>query len=253
MHEYTNVIVMQGTGVFRDSLVGELAEYAFAVRGCGGMLGFLRLYEVQPAPLIVLAGSPDDVAGDARQVREVAASAVVIVLSSDTSMAGRLRAMAAGADACYPAPIDIRELAAVLKAWSRHVAPTASTAPTMAPAPVRGAASSAKPGLAAHERWRLADNGRVLACPRGRKLPLTASESLFLGRLMISSGQLLHRRDAVTEASAARGARPPQTPRNVDVLVSRLRRKAREGGMDLPLRAVRGCGYLFLDGLDAAA
>ena len=55
-----------------------------------------------------------------------------------------------------------------------------------------------------------------------------------------------------SSACATEGSARPGPSRSLDVLVSRLRRKAQKRGVDLPLLAVRGWGYLFLDRLDRA-
>ena len=194
------------------------------------------------------------------------------------------------------------------------------------PAPIESEAARREPA------WCLQEHGRVLVGPLGQSLSLTASESLFLSRLMASAGRLIrrdaggaesrglpklphdaapgaagtrgvdavmpgvvtscaltpgaarsgaaeqadeagneaeahdpggnaprseargHDADAFNPSSscAAEGAARPGPSRSLDVLVSRLRRKAQKRGVDLPLLAVRGWGYLFLDRLDRA-
>jgi DNA-binding response OmpR family regulator len=242
MQEHSNLIVMQGTSAPRDTLICELAAHAFAVRSCGSMPGFRHLYRTSPAALVVLVGPVDFLTANVIAVRELAPGAALIALGADDGAAWRMRVMRAGADACHAAAIDIRELTAILNAWRRRSVPPGSV-----PAVPAGARSWLMQPAAA-EGWSLSVSQRMLACPMGRLLALTRSESGFLQRLVGNQGQLLRRseRDACTVSSARLVAR------SIDVLVSRLRRKARQHGIELPLMAVHGCGYLFAERLEMA-
>lgn len=103
--------------------------------------------------------------------------------------------------------------------------------------------------------WNLDASCRVLICPGGRTLLLTVAENGFLMRIASSEAQLARRgRRASTGQNPRIGepSGPELDPRSMDVLVSRLRRKARLAGIELPLLAVRGCGYLFAEPLAAS-
>jgi two-component system OmpR family response regulator len=243
MQPYPDVIVLQDIHSSRDALLQELAEQGFGVRGCGGLAGFIHLFHTHPVSLILLAGTLDDSLRNARQVREAAPAAVMIALLPDARQTPRIQIMAAGADGCHALSIDICELTAVLKAWGRHAAP--------ARASVSAEAATWSP-LQTRDGWQLRNHGRLLACPEGRMLALTASESLFLARLMGSAGRLVRRQDAAQWVGTSRRSGIAGTPRSIDVLVSRLRSKAKRSGMELPLMAVRGCGYLFVENREPA-
>jgi len=79
----------------------------------------------------------------------------------------------------------------------------------------------------------------VLSGPAGERLPLTVTERVFFIRLLNAPGQCL-RRERFFPGNPQEGAR------SVDVLVSRLRSKARRLDIELPVLAVRGWGYIFL-------
>lgn len=85
------------------------------------------------------------------------------------------------------------------------------------------------------QRWRICTSSRYLYGPGGVRVPLTAAEGLFMGRLLAAPNQRLPR------AGGAQGSRGD------DVTVARLRGKAKQLGVDLPVCAVRRWGYLFLD------
>lgn len=99
--------------------------------------------------------------------------------------------------------------------------------------------------------WTLSPGGRRLCCRHGRCMPLTPTERIFVARLLLSFGRPVHRAQASDGGSDIQaGGSDGRTERSVDVLVSRLRQKALRHGLFLPIRAVRGWGYLFAAGPD---
>ena len=79
-------------------------------------------------------------------------------------------------------------------------------------------------------------HARVLAGPAGERLPLTATERAFLVRLLNAPDHCLRRERFLPRNAAVER----DSVRRVDVLVSRLRSKARRLDIDLPVLAVRG-------------
>ena len=98
-----------------------------------------------------------------------------------------------------------------------------------------------------HAGWHLIHGGRSLSCRHGLSVALTPTERIFLARLLDSPDQPIHRVHVsdigVSHDDDAASAIPTQ--RSVDVMLSRLRRKARDKGLHLPIKAVRGWGYMF--------
>ncbi|MDQ2137544.1 winged helix-turn-helix domain-containing protein [Alcaligenaceae bacterium B3P038] len=99
--------------------------------------------------------------------------------------------------------------------------------------------------------WRLMDGGCTLVSPVDERLRLTASERVLMQQLIGRVGRPLHRDDLAEAGWPSHAGMGANKPRSVDVLISRLRRKAERQGMALPLMAVRRWGYMFLG--DAAA
>lgn len=75
-------------------------------------------------------------------------------------------------------------------------------------------------------------------------LPLTEAERCVTGQLLASPGECVSR---LTLMQALSGDSAQYDPHRLDALMSRLRRKAADAGLSLPLRAVRGMGYVFDD------
>jgi DNA-binding response OmpR family regulator len=113
-------------------------------------------------------------------------------------------------------------------------------------------APSSAPTLAVEagsEQWRLRDGGWTLVSPRGQRLVLTTLERKFMLSLFGAASRSLARAElsALAPSTGESGEHPASSPRGVDVMVSRLRRKAQAMGMPLPLRSVRRWGYMFTE------
>ncbi|WP_066639509.1 helix-turn-helix domain-containing protein [Bordetella sp. H567] len=97
--------------------------------------------------------------------------------------------------------------------------------------------------------WRLREGGWTLLSPQGQRLGLTTLERLFMLALFNAPNHSLARSE-LGALAAGRGESADKvatSPRGVDVMVSRLRRKAHAMGMPLPLRSVRRWGYMFTE------
>lgn len=90
-------------------------------------------------------------------------------------------------------------------------------------------------------QWRMLEGGRLLCTPEGKKMRLTPSERILMARLMMVAGRPVHRRHIVPLCDEG----SPNSARSADVQISRLRDKAKQCGLALPVLAVRRWGYLF--------
>ena len=123
-----------------------------------------------------------------------------------------------GADHYLTKPIKFPELAAHIEALDRRVGP-------QDPVP--------EPG-----KWTLKVSARQLEL-MGAVIALTEKEFNFLHLLTINTRPVP--RDVIV---AGMGGEDPDAGRRVDMLVYRLRKKAKTGlGQDLPLRSAYGEGY----------
>lgn len=137
----------------------------------------------------------------------------------------RLRGYEEGGDAYLVKPVDLRELTCV----------------------VRGVASRLKAGDTAGgplRYWTLHEVGWRLISPQGVACRLTNYETRLLNLLATSPGQVVARERLIL----ALGQEPTAyDPRNLEILVRRLRRKSvQDLGEELPLATAHGVGYAFL-------
>jgi two-component system OmpR family response regulator len=143
----------------------------------------------------------------------------VLVLTGRVAFDARILGLRLGADHYLTKPIKFPELAAHIEALDRRVAPKEVVAP--------------EPG-----KWTLKISARQLEL-MGAVIPLTEKEFNFLHLLTINTRPVP--REVIV---AGMGGEDPDAGRRVDMLVYRLRKKARSGlGQDLPLRSAYGEGY----------
>ena len=151
-----------------------------------------------------------------------ASSVPVILLTARDGETDRVVGLELGADDYVPKPFNPRELAARVRAVLRRAERTELAAPELRVGDV------------------VLNSAARLALRAGQALDLTSAEFALLECLLRQVGTPVSR-DALAAAALGRqhGA---GLDRNVDTLVSKLRRKL---GADDPIRTVRNVGYLY--------
>jgi DNA-binding response OmpR family regulator len=151
----------------------------------------------------------------------------LLVLTGRVAFDHRILGLRLGADHYLTKPIKFPELAAHIEALDRRVRPA-----DPAPAP---------------SKWTLRVSARQLELG-GKVIDLTEKECNFLHLLTINTRPVP--RQVIV---AGMGGEDPDASRRVDMLVYRLRKKARSGlGQDLPLRSAYGEGYSLSAGFTLA-
>ena len=225
----------------RAAAAPRLAAYGYRVRACARPEQLYRLHERHGVRLVLLAVSPAQVYAVASRLRAADPLVGIVAASNFRGFEGRVRAMQCGADVCLPREVQVEELVAVLHAVGRRVGVAAVP-------PVGAVPAAAEPGPAAGRRadgkWRLLSQGWVLADPHGMQMSLTTSERDLMLLLLARPGRKVERAELL-QACAGAGVREGVSGRALDVMISRLRTKARRLGMALPLRSVFRQGYMF--------
>lgn len=218
------VVVVEDDQELREAiLVPALIEAGNAASGVGSAGALYRaLLNGRPDIVVLDIGLPDESGLEvARHLRATSALGIIL-LTSRTAVADRVRGLDLGADAYLPKPIDPDVLCATVRSLARRLQPPAERAP----------------------RWALEADGWRLDAPHGAALPLSSSERAVLQRLFATPGVPVPR-----DALIAGLTDDAYTfdPHRLDMLVHRLRRKLTEAGLPvLPLRAVRGVGYVLV-------
>jgi DNA-binding response OmpR family regulator len=157
-----------------------------------------------------------------------------VMLTARGIATDRLRGLGLGADYYLVKPVNLRELEVVLHNLLQRSHEAQSLKETVhEPAVMTGPSAS----------WRYDSTHWVLHAPAGGQVQLSSLE----GRLVLSL--VLRPREVVDRTTLLTAMGRPTLEayeRNLDVTVSRLRRKAEHAcGQKLPIASVRGEGYSF--------
>lgn len=203
--ELQTALLRQGLGLRLHSDVQNLV----------GMLQHARRAE-EPS-LVLLCGSFEANCEAARALRAVVPAIPVMAVFLPFTQERVLEAMAQGVVACWPASLRADMLASALYRLM-----------------------SAKPGQA-RTGWCLKGRGWQLESPQGITLALTSAErALMLALCAAPAKRLAH---AALVGVVSNLAPEESALRRPSVLVSRLRRKFTEAGLEFPIRSLRGVGY----------
>lgn len=235
LHTEPVVALLEDDDDFREELAAGLRRYGFLVWGARSAAEFSARMALQPCNAAVIDIGLPGVDGLTVTSRLRAASDVIIVMVTGRGHSDdRVRGLECGADAYLVKPVSLSELSAVLLGGLRRL---------WMGRPLESVAFAARPVAG----WVLDPSHRELIAPEGAwRLRLTQSEARFVGHLLAQHDRVVTREEAA-QAIHPEGERHDDL-HWVDMLVSRLRRKAAQGGIDLPLRAVRGQGYRFFTG-----
>ncbi|WP_313380900.1 response regulator transcription factor [Achromobacter insolitus] len=227
------ILMMSPDEAARGAAVSALLQAGISARGCSTSLELFGLLNGGGYDVVVLDVGTLGEIGYALVARLHGSSSMgIVVTGRGMSVDSRLRCLQSGADACLPDPQDPRELACILLSLARRL-PTGQDA---------ALAEAAQTG-----QWELRDQGWTLAAPSGATISLSANERLIVRSLLEVAGKAVGRSELGDELKVEGGGVRASGSRSIDVIVSRLRRKAELAGVMLPIRTVYGSGYLFAD------
>ena len=215
-----NILVLEDEADLQEALVTYLNMEGFVADGVGSLRAatqWLRTH--RPDVVVIDLGLPDGDGLDWLAQQQMLRSAGVIVITARGEKVDRLRGLRSGADAYLVKPIAFDELSPLIDNLVRRL--RANTTPI----------------------WLLNRLAWTLQSPDGPAIKLTHNESLCMDCLVQTPGQPVER----TALIAALGEDPElYDPRRMEILVRRLRVKAREVlGYELPLETVHRVGYAF--------
>lgn len=156
----------------------------------------------------------------------------IVLLTARAGRQDRIRGYEEGADLYLTKPVDGDELLLAIRNLARRVASARpEEAEARMPEPPREAGT-----------WQLDLLHQRLVSPGGATLPLTGREMMVMEQLARAQGAPIARHDLAGRLGyTERGAES----RGLDAILHRLRRKAAERGLDLPLVGVHAVGIRF--------
>ncbi|WP_408953388.1 response regulator transcription factor [Lysobacter sp. Hz 25] len=224
------IALVERDPMLRQQILHSLQMRQFAVVECANATALYRNLLSSPCDIAVIASDlPDDnprtVALHLRQHSDIG----IVMLDADTGNGCQTESYREIADACFPKPVDLDGLAAVITAMH-------SLQHHMRAMPSRSSA-----GLS---EWELALDGWTLRTPDGSSIDLSAPERSVLLRL-VNTGAGGHPVSHDSLIGSLTSDVYDFDPHRLEMLIYRLRKKvALMSPLPLPLRAVRGMGYL---------
>ncbi len=230
--------VVEDDPEWRGMVVDELQHHGAHVRGIDSVEALYRELAVDRCDILVLdVGLPgEDGLSATGHLRRTDGMGIVLV-TGRSGTADMAHGLSMGADVYLPKPLELPVLVAALHSLHRRMTLSAPAQD----AAVAVAASESRKDAAT---WSLRADGWDLHAPNGRALTLTAAERGFLRELFSAHGAAVDRERLI----AAVTDQPWDfDPHRLEVLVHRLRTRARNAtGVMLPVRSMRGVGYLLI-------
>ncbi len=225
----------------REELQVFLAAQGFSVWAAADAESFWRMLHARPVDIVLIdIGLPgEDGFSVASYLRELGRYGLII-LTARGGLDDKLHGLALGADHFLVKPVNFLELAGQIQAlWSR-LRRDVTGGSAEGRGPVDGAASG-NPVTA----WRLDAAGPCLFTPQGKSLPLTPQENTLLAALLQRPGEVIAKQEL---HEVLFGNTEDTDLHRVDVVLSRLRRKAMAETVRLPIRTLFGRGLVFQGG-----
>lgn len=172
---------------------------------------------------------------------------VVIMLESSDD-ASLMSALQLGVDACCQRGAVPQVLALTVQSVMRRLEQNhaGTVVARNALQAFQGAVSLPEPG----GQWQLHDRAWLLQTPAGKRVRLTSAERSFILELIQRPGQTATHADLWT-ACGNPIANADVVKSRVGVVVSRLRSKVAQQGVELPLKSLYGRGYMFTGAIAA--
>lgn len=219
-----------------DELLAWLGYRGFEVWGTRSAEAFWRQLHSHPVDIVLIdIGLPGEDGFSVLSYLHELGHYGLVVVSARGQQQDKLQALSLGADAYLIKPVNFAHLAETLTALGARLQQDRS-------APQQPEMASAAPAPApATGLWRLHED--KLISPDARTLELTQQEYRLVELLMRNRNEVCSKLDL--HACLFAHESEPDLHR-IDVVVSRLRHKARQQGIHLPVRAIFGKGLAFI-------
>jgi two-component system torCAD operon response regulator TorR len=223
----TRVLIVEDDLIAREIIASALRLEGFDVAEAESLAGARQALLREPADLVLAdVNLPDGAGFDLIQSLRTKPQPAVIYMTTRGSSVDRIHGLETGGDDYVVKPIDVAELLARVRAVLRRYQKSLMT--------------PRQDTLLAFSGWTLDLVRRELAAPQGQVIDLTRGEFDLFAALAQTRATL--DRDYLVEVISSAQANP--SPRTIDVLVSRIRRKLADLPAPTPrIITVAGQGY----------
>lgn len=212
----------------REELVFFLQASGYSCWGCATAEAFWKNLHTRQVDIVLIdLGLPGEDGFEVVDYLNRLPEVGRIIITARGTPQDRLRCLQLGADLYLVKPINFAELRQQLDAlWERMAASRIEQETSMQAG-----------------EWRLDALQSCLTAPSGQVLKVSRKECDLLATLLRDAGQI-HTRESLHDALF--GTQDEADLHRIDVILSRLRKKARNQQMLLPLRSVFGKGIVFV-------
>ncbi|MFN4023469.1 MAG: response regulator [Hyphomonas sp.] len=233
MTEAPHILICDDEADVRDMLAEYLGKRGFRVSPAGNAAELREIVAAGPVSLILLdINMPGEDGLSVLRTLRAAGTLPVIMLTAAGEAVDRIVGLELGADDYLGKPVDLRELAARIRAVLRRAGEAA----------VEAEKAEDRKRFAFGKAWLDIEAAR-LTDEEGKDIPLTAMEFNLLKLFARNRGRVLNR-DQILEGAHDQSWDP--FDRSIDIRISRIRRKI-ERNPQKPevIRTVRGVGYIY--------
>ncbi|WP_422102716.1 response regulator transcription factor [Vreelandella sp.] len=230
--QYPRVAIVEDNEDLREELLFYLTRRGFPAWGVGSAELFWKQLHRQSVDIVLidLRLPGEDGFAVAQFLHELTGYGLVILTARGDHQT-KLRALNLGADLFLVKPINFAKLADSLEQLGQRLSQT-HTHEVAPDVPSNGASN-----------WRISRTGDALMPPDGQPIPLSAKERELLNILIDSNHQIFTRQslhDLLFEHEEE------VELHRIDVILSRLRQKAKRYEVQLPVRTLFGKGIVFV-------
>ena len=229
-HPYT-ISIVEDERILREGMAFQLGQMGFAVQTFETAAQFYRYLAVHPKTIAVLdiGLSGEDGLSICQHLRDHDSQIGVVFVTARALRDDRLTGLAAGADAYLVKPVDVNELALLLKRLGQRYSDAGT--------------DDGDNTTAAGAAWRVPSNAWLIFSPDGIPLELSAREHQFLRLLIEADGRIVPKRILVEKIF---GMHLRVGEERLEVMISRLRKKGSAAlGQTLPIKTANAQGYAF--------
>lgn len=231
----TKVLIVEDDEILGDELRDVFIHWGFEALTVASVSDFwARVQDYQPQLIVVDLTLPDgsgvDIIRDVRSKSDIG----IIVMSGRSDEIERVVCIETGADDYVVKPFSSREMVARIRQLMYRTGGVVYTKSV--------SGSGEGTGRFKFNDYVFDTNAMALTDPGGDGVSLTTLEFSVLKTLVTRARQVLSREFLLESVHAANWA---GSDRNIDNLVSRIRKKITAPGSAPPVRTVRGVGYMF--------